>query len=203
MVGQQDLFFNICSADYAVKREAWQARSGETVDLEIYYHPKHTYNVDRYMHAVKQSLDYFDEHFTPYQYNQLRILEFPRYAGFAQSFPTTVPYSESFGWVADFSDPEDIDYSFTVTAHEVAHQWWGHQITPSNTRGANQISESMAEYSSLMVMKREFGEEAMQKFLKDTYPSKVTIQASSPSCGFKTARCLTTNLSRRYRHLVW
>jgi ABC-2 type transport system permease protein len=97
----------------------------------------------------------------------MRILEFPRYSTFAQSFPNTVPFAESFGWVGDFSDPNDIDYVYMVTAHEVAHQWWGHQITPSATRGANQISESMAEYSSLMVMKKEYGVDAMQRFLKD------------------------------------
>ena len=56
---------------------------------------------------------------------------------------------------------------YTVTSHEVAHQWWGHQVTPSATRGSNQISESMAEYSSLMVMKKEYGVDAMQNFLKE------------------------------------
>ena len=96
----------------------------------------------------------------------MRIIEFPRYQSFAQSFPNTVPYAESFGWTGDFSDPEDLDYAYMVTSHEVAHQWWGHQITPSATRGANQISESMAEYSSLMVMKKEYGVDAMQDFLK-------------------------------------
>jgi aminopeptidase N len=96
----------------------------------------------------------------------MRILEFPRYANFAQSFANTVPYSEDFGWVGDFSDPEDTDYAFNVTAHEVAHQWWAHQVTPSATRGSNQISESMAEYAALMVLKEEYGEEAIFKFLE-------------------------------------
>lgn len=164
--GKQDFFFNISSARYAVERDTWTSPSGQTVDLEVYYHPKHNYNIDRFLHAMKQSLSYFDEYYTPYQYQQLRILEFPRYSTFAQSFPTTVPYAESFGWVGDFGDPDDLDYLFVVTAHELAHQWWGHQITPSATRGANQISESMAEYSSLMVMKREYGPDAMQEFLK-------------------------------------
>jgi len=164
--GLQGLFFNISSARYEVMRETWTSQDGAEVDLEIFHHPTHTYNLDRFMNALKKSLDYYDQNFTPYQYKQLRILEFPRYSTFAQSFPTTVPYAESFGWVGDFSDPEDLDYVFMVTAHEVAHQWWGGQIIPSATRGANQISESMAEYSSMMVMKKEYGTEAMQEFIK-------------------------------------
>lgn len=166
MNDELDFFYNISSANYNVHREVWKGNGDEKVNIEIYHHPSHTYNLDRLIKGVKHSLDYFTENFGPYQYTQMRILEFPRYSTFAQSFPNTVPFAESFGWVGDFSDPNDLDYVYMVTAHEVAHQWWGHQVTPSATRGANQISESMAEYSSLMVMKKEYGIDAMQDFLK-------------------------------------
>ena len=159
-------FYNFCSASYEVARDIWKGPAGEEVNIEIFHDVKHNYNIDRFIGAVKASFDYFNANFSPYQFQQMRILEFPRYATFAQSFPNTVPYAESFGWVGDFSDPDDSDYSFFVTAHEVAHQWWAHQITPSNTRGANQLSETMAEYAALMVMKKEYGAESMQKFLK-------------------------------------
>jgi len=167
MEGELDYFFNVSSARYDVFKEVWTGKNGDKVNIEIFHHPSHTYNIDRFVKSVKRSLDYYTENFGPYQYRQMRIIEFPRYQGFAQSFPNTVPYSESIGWVGDFSDPNDLDYVFTITAHEVAHQWWGHQITPSATRGSNQISESMAEYSSLMVMKKEYGVDAMQKFLQE------------------------------------
>jgi len=167
MEGELDFFYNISSAEYAVHREVWTGKNGDNVNIEIFHHPSHTFNIDRFVNGVKKSMDYFTENYGPYQYRQMRILEFPRYSRFAQSFPNTVPFAESFGWVGDFSDPDDLDYVFTVTSHEVAHQWWGHQISPSATRGANQISESMAEYSSLMVMKKEYGIDAMQKFLKE------------------------------------
>jgi aminopeptidase N len=166
MDGEMDLFFNISSARYNVLRDQWKAPGGQVVNIEIFHHPSHTYNLDRFVKSVKASLDYYENNFSPYQYRQIRILEFPRYSSFAQSFPNTVPYSESFGWVADFSDVDDTDYAFFVTAHEVAHQWWGHQVTPSATRGANQISESMAQYSALMVLAHEYGRDCMQEFLK-------------------------------------
>ncbi|MEP6736235.1 MAG: M1 family aminopeptidase [Chryseolinea sp.] len=165
MDNEIDLFANFSSARYDVLKDKWSG-NGKDVNIEIIHHPAHKYNLDRFVKGVKASLSYYSENFSPYQFHQMRILEFPRYASFAQSFPNTVPYSESFGWVGDFTDPEDTDYAFYVTAHEVAHQWWGHQVMPSATRGANQISESMAEYSALMVLKHEYGDEAMQRFLK-------------------------------------
>ncbi|WP_432410533.1 ABC transporter permease/M1 family aminopeptidase [Rasiella sp. SM2506] len=167
MDSEIDFFYNISSAKYEVYRDVWNGKNGEKVNIEIFHHPSHTYNIDRFVKSVKHSMDYFSENFGAYQYQQMRILEFPRYQGFAQSFPNTVPFSESFAWVGDFSDPNDVDYLYFVTSHEMAHQWWGHQITPSATRGANQISESMAEYAALMVMKEEYGADAMQRFLKD------------------------------------
>jgi hypothetical protein len=96
----------------------------------------------------------------------MRILEFPRYMSFAQSFPNTVPYSEGFAWLGDFRDPNDYDYAYYVTAHEIGHQWWGHQVVPNYTRGANLISESLAEYSAIMVAEHRYGKDNIQQFLK-------------------------------------
>src|SRR5699024_8061249 len=60
-----------------------------------------------------------------------------------------------------------VDYPFAVTAHEVAHQWWAHQVLGANVRGATMLSESLAEYSALKVLEQEYGKEQMRKFLKD------------------------------------
>ena len=96
------------------------------------------------------------------------VLEFPRYARFAQSFPNTIPFSESIGFIAklDEEDEEAIDYVFYVTAHEVAHQWWAHQVIGGFMQGATVMSETMSQYSALMVMEKEYGAEKMRRFLK-------------------------------------
>ena len=69
-----------------------------TVELAVYFHPQHEHNVQRMLDAMKVSLDLFSEKFTPFQFKQARILEFPAYESFAQSFANTVPYSESIGF---------------------------------------------------------------------------------------------------------
>nr|UXE44641.1 hypothetical protein Hi04_10k_c2877_00009 [uncultured bacterium] len=156
-------FFSVLSAKYAVKRDEWNG-----VKLEIYYQPNHTANLDRMMGGMKDALAYCNESFGPYQHRQARILEFPRYERFAQAFPNTIPYSEAIGFIAavDDNDPEDVDYPYYVTAHEIAHQWWAHQVIGANVRGATMLSESMAQYSALMVMKHKYGKERMRRFLK-------------------------------------
>ncbi|TRX51395.1 hypothetical protein FNH22_24195 [Fulvivirga sp. M361] len=160
-------FFSVVSADYEVYKDKMQLPNGEDVNIEIFYHPGHDYNLDRFEAAYKDGLEYFSDTYGPFQFRQMRLLEFPRYASFAQSFPNTVPYSESFGWLADLSDPNSFDYAYYVTAHELAHQWWGHQITPNYTRGSNLISEALAEYSALVLTERKYGKDNMKRFLKD------------------------------------
>jgi len=122
------------------------------------------------MKGAKAGLDYCNDNFSPYQHRQLRILEFPSTGGsFAQSFANTIPFSESVGFIADVDDSEDggVDFPFAISAHEVAHQWWAHQVIGANTQGATMLSESLSEYVSLQVLKHTYGEDKMRVFLKD------------------------------------
>src|SRR5690606_36570898 len=74
-------------------------------NMEIYYHKGHDYNLDRMMASIKKSLGYYESNFSPYQFNQLRIIEFPSTHGtFAQAFANTVPFSESIGFIAKVDD---------------------------------------------------------------------------------------------------
>ncbi len=154
-------FFSYLSARYAVKHETHNG-----VDISVYYNPAHAWNIGRMLESTKDSLDYYDTNYTPYQFKQLRILEFPGYAAFAQSFANTIPFSESIGFIADLRDKSKVDYVYEVTAHEVAHQWWAHRVIGANMQGSTMLSESLAQYSSLMVMQQKYGASQMHKFLK-------------------------------------
>jgi len=122
--------------------------------------------VQRMLDAMKLSLQMFSERFSPFQFHQARILEFPAYANFAQSFANTIPYSEAIGFIAHPTDPSKIDMVTYVTAHEIAHQWWAHQLVPADQQGASMISETFAQYSALLVMERMYGKDQIRRFLK-------------------------------------
>ena len=162
-------FYSIVSARYDIKKDNWISKSdafSKQVDLEIYYHKGHEYNIDRMMTAMKASLDYYSTSFSPYQYEQLRIMEFPRYAQFAQSFPGTVPFSESIGFVLDIDDETDVDMAFYVTAHEIAHQWFAMQVEAANVKGQYFILETLSQYAAMMVLKAHYPKEKVQQFLE-------------------------------------
>jgi len=155
-------FYSFLSARYAVARREWNG-----VNLEVYYQPGHDYNVERMLKAMQKSLEYYTANFGPYYHKQCRIIEFPRYASFAQSFPGTMPYAEGIGFIQDFKDPDDdIDMMFYVAAHEIGHQYWGHQECGAQMQGGEMLVESFAQWSALMVMEHEYGRDQMRKFLR-------------------------------------
>jgi ABC-2 type transport system permease protein len=128
--------------------------------------------------SSKDSLDYFTQAFGPYQHKQLRIIEYPGYRSFAQSFANTVPYSENIGFITDLRDSKEIDPVYYITAHEVAHQWFGHQLNAANVQGSAVLSESLSQYAALMVMEKKYGEEKIRKFLTFELDSYLRGRAS-------------------------
>jgi ABC-2 type transport system permease protein len=162
-------FYTFLSGRYEVYKDQWQDTAGHrVVPIEIYYQKGHEYNLKRMAAAVKESFAYYTANFSPYQHTQVRIIEFPKYQQFAQSFAGTIPFSEGIGFIAKVNpdDPEDVDYPFYITAHEIAHQWWGHQVVGADVQGGTMLIETMAQYSALMVMKQHYGANSMGKFLK-------------------------------------
>jgi aminopeptidase N len=120
------------------------------------------------LQSLEKSLDYYTSNFGPYYHKQCRIIEFPRYSSFAQAFPGTMPYSEGIGFITDLRNvtEDDIDLVYYVVAHEMAHQYWAHQLIGANMRGTEMMSESFSQYAALMVMEKEYGRDKMNKFLK-------------------------------------
>jgi len=155
-------FFSIQSARYALARTPYKG-----VDLAVYYHPGHAWNVERMTKALEAGLDLYQTIFSPYQFRQVRIVEFPAPRGaFAQSFANTIPYSEDLGFIYDARDPDQIDMATYITAHELGHQWWAHQVIGANMQGATMLDETLAQYSALSTMEALYGRDQIRKFLK-------------------------------------
>lgn len=151
------------SARYEVRHDRWQ-----DVTIDVYYHPGHEANVERMIRGAQAGLDYGARHFGRYPLRELRIVEYPNGRP-TQAFAGLIPLSESAAFTArvDPGSDKDLDTPFYRSVHETAHQWWGQQLVGANTRGATVLSESLSEYTALMVMKRSFGPDKMRRFLRN------------------------------------
>jgi ABC-2 type transport system permease protein len=158
-------FFAYLSGRYQIRKQVYSGPNGP-VNLEVYYDPAHTYDLDDMLASSRAGLNYYQTRFSPYQFTQYRIMEFPRYRGFAQSFPNTVPYSEAIGFIGRMEKKTDVDLTYFVTAHELGHQWWGHQLIGAQVQGSNMLSETLAQYSAYMVMRQKYGPDYMHRVLR-------------------------------------
>jgi aminopeptidase N len=139
---------SFCSARYEVAHDRWK-----NVALEIYYAPKHPFNIAAMMETAKRGLEMYSTEFAPYQYSYFRILEFPRYHSVGKFHSGTVPLSEAVGFVNDLRAVENADYG---VMHELAHMWWGERITGAEMQGRWMLTENMADYSTLMLFREYY-----------------------------------------------
>jgi ABC-type Na+ efflux pump permease subunit len=170
--------FSIQSARYAEKH-----RQHDGVDLAVYFYHAHAWNVDRMLDALAASLDYYRASFGPYPFNHVRIVEYPGYTNFAQAFAGTIPYSETYGFIADFRKPETIDHVTATTAHELSHQYWAHQIAAADMQGSLVLSETLANYSGLMMLRKLRGEDEIHRALEYTLDRYLAWRAAGGSVG--------------------
>jgi hypothetical protein len=160
---------SFCSARYAIARDHWK-----DVALEIYYDPKHPFNIAAMMETAKRGLEMYSTEFAPYQYSYLRILEFPSYrsGGKGKFHSGTVPLSEAVGFVNDLRAMENADYG---VLHELAHMWWGERITGAQIQGRWMLTENMADYSTLMLFKEYYSPVLVNRIVRgmmDSYLSR-------------------------------
>lgn len=166
-------FFSLQSARYQERR----VQHGG-VDLAVYYDAQHPQNVERMLAASARALDVYRAAFGPYQFRHARIVEFPAYRAAAQSFAGTFPYSEGFGFIADVSDNSRLDVTSQVVAHELAHQWWGNQAASADMQGATMLTETLAQYSALMVMEKTTGRDDVRRYLKHELSTYLALRGS-------------------------
>jgi ABC-2 type transport system permease protein len=151
-------FYSIVSAELQAHKENYKG-----ISLEVFMHPDHTMNLQTIVSSMKESIDYFSENYSPYQHTQARVIEIPRYRNFAQSFANTIPYPEH-GLLFDLRSPETPNALFDTTAHEIAHQWWAHQVIAADVQGKSVLSETLANYGALLVLAQQFDDKTMQTF---------------------------------------
>jgi hypothetical protein len=157
--------YALFSADYAVRAARWVPGSGRGVDVEVLHHPRHRWNADGMLAALRASLEHLTAEFGPYPHAQLRLVEHPGDGPTLHAYPINVSFEEPFALFDPKHDARGVDFAFAIVAHEVAHQWWGGRLTPARVEGGALLSESLAWYSAMGVVEAHHGREHLDALL--------------------------------------
>ncbi len=137
------------------------------VNINIYYHPEHNANINRFMAAYKDGLNYFNKVYGPYPFKDMRLAETSVYGPHEGSMTTLDTYAEYNSWNANFTDPNQFDYCYFNTTRLLAQQWWRFQVAPNSTVGSLVIPEGLSNYSALVMAERKYGKDNMKSILQD------------------------------------
>ncbi|RZS71503.1 M1 family aminopeptidase [Pseudobacter ginsenosidimutans] len=156
--------FGISSAQYAVKKENYKGKS-----IEIYFHPTHAENVDHLMNNARLTMDYCETNFANYPFETIRFAEVSGFtSGFAATaYPTTIYMTENMVFHSNIKADKQQDVINELAGHELAHLWWGNnQINPDDRDGSAMLTETLAMYTEMMLLKKMHGKEKMLDRIK-------------------------------------
>lgn len=149
------------SARYAVRREHCHG-----VDVSVFHHPAHANIVDAMARSACAALELYGRLYGPYAGDALHLVENSERGIGAHSEPGLVDYGEGFALLNPAITDGGLDLVTAVTAHEVAHQWWGgNRFRAAHAEGAGLLIESMATYSATQVVEDVLGPQQLQAYL--------------------------------------
>jgi hypothetical protein len=125
-------------------------------------------NRDKVADEIADALQRYTKMFGPIPYKTLHAGLTGGYTNLG--FPSMIMLS----W--DVFERSGSSWPEQIVAHEVAHQWWYNQVAPLTYRDA-WVSESMAEYASLVCLRDRSGMDTMKKYLSHDFHTFTKLSA--------------------------
>lgn len=140
------------------------------ISIELYYHQDHGHIIPLMTEITKKTLEYAIEQFGPYRHDHLRIAEVSSGRGFGgQAMPGVISMAEKSMYTKDVSSPtRGINVVARRTIHEIAHQWWAHQLSPKQVAGARVLTEGLCKYTEAVVLEKVYGPSMVRKLTENT-----------------------------------
>jgi hypothetical protein len=148
-------------------------QAGVSVDVHVLRGPEYVAMAGTPLADAVNTVRVANQYFGASPFPRMSITQQPQMAS-AQSWPTLIFLSTiSFVGGSDLAmgfggvDPRALqslkEFGNTVTWHEVAHQWWGHQVGWSNYRD-QWLSEGLAEFTSALMLEVNSGRKKADAF---------------------------------------
>lgn len=133
--------------------------------VEVWHLPTHGINRERIAEAALAAVAELTPRFGALPDTVLRVAELPRWSGFgAFALTGLVLFPEHRGFLLD-ARPGRVDLMLRRVAHEVAHQWWGHRLSPPLAEGSLILVESLAKDAEQLAVRRAHGERGVDAIL--------------------------------------
>lgn len=107
-------------------------------------------------------MDYCETNFGKYPFKTIRFAEISGFTkGFAATaYPATIYMVEDLIFHCNIKADKQQDVINELAGHELAHLWWGNnQIDPDEREGKAMLTETLAMYTEIMLLKKMYGKQ--------------------------------------------
>ncbi|ASK32382.1 aminopeptidase [Chryseobacterium sp. T16E-39] len=163
-VSQIPFRFAVSSAKYSQKSINYKG-----VTINLFYHQKHSENVDHLLNNAKITLDYCTQNFGKYPFKTITFAEISSFTkGFAATaYPSAIFMPEDMVFHSNIHADKEQDVINELAGHELSHLWWGNsQIDPDDREGSVMLTETLAMYTEMMLYKKMHGKLKMMDRIK-------------------------------------
>jgi hypothetical protein len=135
---------------FQVYDDSWQGSAG-TVKIRVLMQPDHERSAPRYIHALKGTLQKFDEWYGPYPYDRITVVD-PAHGSAAggMEYPTLITGDTA--WLM----PRGVLLPELVVEHEFGHQYW-YGMVASNEFEDAWLDEGINSYTEVKIMDALYG----------------------------------------------
>ncbi|MDP2207144.1 MAG: M1 family aminopeptidase [Bacteroidota bacterium] len=155
----------VCGGNFSVR-----SKISNRYTLSTYlFHEDSTFS-DRIISQLEKTISTYSEHFSPYRFSKLAIVEVEDWvagrAVLAAAFPSVILVKKQ-----AFQTEDSFNNVNTILPHEVAHQWWPLTVFLSEADNAL-LSEGLCEYSSIL-----FSEWSSEKLARDSLKNSPLLRS--------------------------
>ena len=130
--------------------------------VAVYHLAEHQASADSIRSTLAMARSAYSEWFGPLPWRELRVVEHAELFAQATAYPSMIALSEAMGFKSVRGPSGDL--AFAVTAHEAAHQWWGHLLHVDDSPGSGVLLEGLSDYAALRLHALALGQAARVAF---------------------------------------
>ncbi|MDW8111389.1 MAG: M1 family aminopeptidase [Candidatus Bipolaricaulota bacterium] len=146
------------SVPFSISKEYRVYQFKSEIPITVYYRPGNEANARLIATYAQEILADYQEHFGPYTYKRLVIVESVSDGYFGMAADAFIILGNSFFYEKDLGVAGMLDrLTEYVLAHEIAHQWWGIGIG-ADLNAENFLSEAFSDYLSITYFEKRYGE---------------------------------------------
>lgn len=128
------------------KNEIYKRKDGSEILIQAYIQPERESYTERYFAAVKNALQYFEDHIGIYPYRNISLVDVPRTSGAGgMEYPTVFTVS------AELFSPVETHQPESLVTHEFSHQFY-YGIIANNEVYDAWLDEGLTTYITTKIM---------------------------------------------------